>query len=353
MKIDPKSVPKEAMRFAAKANFQFADVVDGTDVRPFTMLARSNSAVEHYYWGRIVHDFAGMQWREQGITIDYTHDFDGVIGYANQFAITQDGLQLTGALVVTQAGDKADEVSKKAKAGVPYEASIDWFGPDCELEYIPENASTLVNNQQFSGPGYVVRKWPLRAASICRYGVDRDTRTQFSESQSETDTVSVSISTPSTETDEVNKSTGTAPAAGATAPAIGAENQQFAQTPGSISIEMLKQFSQEFGAKGTEYLTSGLSLDAARYQFACHERDAAREELKQFGEKLKAKDTEIDSLKAQLKQFGANVLGQEKPVDTTGDATKPAVPEAAKQFANVTSPGRASFAAAMKLRGQQ
>lgn len=355
--IDPKQVPKDAMRFAAVANFQFADVVDGTDVRPFTMIARSNGPVEHYYWGRIVHDFAGMAWREQGITIDYTHDFDAVIGYANQFAVTEEGLQLTGALVVTQAGDKADEVSKKAKAGVPYEASIDWYGPDCELEYIPENTTTLVNNQQFSGPGYVVRKWPLRAASICRYGVDRDTRTQFSESQTEADTVSVSISTPSTENDEVTKSTGTAPAAGATAPATGAENQQFAQNPGQaggISIEMLKQFSAEFGPKGTEYLTAGLTLDAARYQFAVHERDAAREELKQFGEKLKAKDTEIDSLKAQLKQFGANVLGQETPVNTDGDASKaPAVPEAVKQFANVTSQGRAAFAAGLKIRGQQ
>lgn len=208
---------------------------------------------------------------------------------------------------------------------------------------------------QFAGPGYVVRKWPLNAISICRYGIDRNTNTEFS--QTETDTVSVSISTPSTENDEVTKSTGTAPAAGATAPATGAENQQFAQNPGQaggISIEMLKQFSAEFGPKGTEYLTAGLTLDAARYQFAVHERDAAREELKQFGEKLKAKDTEIDSLKAQLKQFGANVLGQETPVNTDGDAGKsPAVPEAVKQFANVTSQGRAAFAAGLKIRGQQ
>ena len=341
------------MRFAMPATMQFSEVPDNAEVRPFSMVARSKAPVDHYYWGRIVHDFAGMEWREQGITIDYTHGFDDVIGYANQFAITDAGLELSGALVVVEPGDKADEVSKKGKAGVPYESSIDWFGPDVELEYIPENATTLVNDMQFAGPGYVVRKWPLRAASICRYGIDRDTRTQFSESQSEAETVSVSITTSSTETDEV-KTTGTAPAAGATAPA---ESQQFAQQPGTpaaghISIEMLKQFSAEFGAKGTEFLTAGLSLDAARYQFAIHERDAAREELKQFAVTVTAKDTEIADLKAKLMQFSKDALGQDTPVGTDGKpAEKGKLDEKAAQFAEKTTAGRAGFAAGLKLKG--
>jgi len=351
--IDPASVPRDAMRFALPAAMQFADVSDGTDVRPFTMLARSNSPVDHYYWGRIVHDFAGMQWREQGITIDYTHGFDDVIGYANQFAVTDAGLQLSGALVVTEAGDKADEVSKKAKAGVPYEASIDWFGPDVELEYIPDNASTLVNNQQFAGPGYVVRKWPLRAASICRYGVDRDTKTQFSETNSEAETVSVSLIERPTENDDVTKST-LAPAAGATAPAE--PTQQFAQVPANhISIETLKQFSQEFGAKGTEFLTAGLSLDAARYQFAIHERDAAREELKQFATTLAAKDATIADLETKLKQFATTALGQESPVGTDGKespASKAAnTDERFQQFALIGGEAKAALACSMKLKG--
>jgi hypothetical protein len=356
-KIDPKAIPRDAMRFAMPATMKFADVSDSTDVRPFSMLARSKAPVDHYYWGRIVHDFAGMQWREQGITIDYTHDFDAVLGYANQFAITDAGLELSGALVVVETGDKADEVSKKGKAGVPYESSIDWFGPDVELEYIPDGVSTSVNDMQFSGPGYVVRKWPLRAASICRYGVDRDTHTQFSETQSEAETVSVSITTSSTETDEVSK-TVTAPAAGATAPA---ETQQFAQgggrsetapQQGHISIEMLKQFSAEFGPKGTEFLTAGLSIDAARYQFAIHERDAAREELKQFAVTVTAKDTEIADLKAKLMQFSKDALGQDTPVGTDGKpAEKSKLDEKTAQFAEKTTAGRAGFAAGLKLKG--
>lgn len=352
--VDPKAIPRDAMRFAMPATMKFADVSDSTDVRPFSMLARSKAPVDHYYWGRIVHDFAGMQWREQGITIDYTHDFDAVLGYANQFAITDAGLELSGALVVVETGDKADEVSKKGKAGVPYESSIDWFGPDVELEYIPDGVSTSVNDMQFSGPGYVVRKWPLRAASICRYGVDRDTHTQFSETQSEAETVSVSITTSSTETDEVTKSTGTAPAAGATAPA---ETQQFAQGPaaGHISIEMLKQFSAEFGPKGTEFLTAGLTIDAARYQFAIHERDAAREELKQFAATVTAKDTEITDLKAKLMQFSKDALGQESPVTTDGKPGEPAkapnTDPRFQQFALQGGDAKAALACAMKLKG--
>jgi hypothetical protein len=321
---------------------------------PFTMLARSGSAIYHWYWGNIIHDMAGMVPRRESVTVDYAHDMDEVIGFANQFSTGPEGLTVTGSLVSIAENDRADEVYKKGRAGVPYESSIDWFGPDVELEYIPDGVSTSVNDMQFAGPGYVVRKWPLRAASICRYGVDRDTHTQFSETQSEAETVSVSITTSSTETDEVTKSTGTAPAAGATAPA---ETQQFAQQPGTpaaghISIEMLKQFSAEFGPKGTEFLTAGLTIDAARYQFAIHERDAAREELKQFAVTVAAKDTEIADLKSKLMQFSKDALGQETPVTTDGKPSeKSKLDEKAAQFSEKTTAGRAGFAAGLKLKG--
>lgn len=337
------------MQFNVPANFKFADTVDAsTGVLPFRMIGRSKEAVDHYYWGRIVHDLAGMVLRKPSITVDYCHSSWDVIGFANQFSVVDDGLEIAGSLVSTRENDTADEIYRKGKAGVPWEASIDWWDGETELEYIPENVTTEVNGMQFAGPGYVVRKWTLNAMAICRYGVDRNTSTQFS--QSEAETVSVSITTSSTETDEVSK-TVTAPAAGATAPA---ETQQFAQVPaaGHISIEMLKQFSTEFGPKGTEFLTAGLSIDAARYQFAIHERDAAREELKQFAATVTAKDTEIADLKAKLMQFSKEALGQESPVTTDGKpAEKSKLDEKAAQFAEKTTAGRAGFAAGLKLKG--
>lgn len=337
------------MLFAAGKQFQFADGDQETGVLPFRMLARSKEPVEHYYWGRIVHDLAGMILKQESVTVDYTHGFDEVIGFANQFSVTDAGLEVSGALVTTQPNDKADEVYRKGKAGVPYQASVDWSGLETELEYIPDGVTTEVNAMQFSGPGYVVRKWPLRAISVCRYGVDPDTKTQFSKTEAET--VSVSILTPSKEVSEV-KTTPTAPEGTVTA---GTGEQQFAQT-GQISIETLKQFSAEFGPKGTEFLTAGLTLDAARYQFAVHERDQARAEAKQFSEQLTAKDATIADLQTKLKQFAGTALGQETPLDTDGKAGNPTAPAndpRFKQFALIGGDAKAALACSMKLKVQQ
>lgn len=351
--IDPAKVPRQAMRWAFSDRMQFSEGDAETGILPFRMVARSLEPVDHYYWGRIVHDMAGMILRKDSVTVDYTHGFDEVIGFANQFGVTDQGLEVSGSLVTTQPNDKADEVYRKGKAGIPYEASIDWVGPEVELEYIPSDVTTEVNGKQFSGPGYVVRKWPLRAISICRYGVDPDTRTQFSKT--EADTLSVSILNQKAGEANMAELTTTPAAAAAvneTVKPAGTETQQFAQG-GHISIDQLKQFSAEFGPKGTEYLTQGLSIDAARYQFAVHERDAARAEVKQFGEQLTAKDATIADLQTKLKQFGVEQLGQDKPLDTTGSAPAAGGPEDPKfkQFSLIGGDARAKFACGMKLKG--
>jgi len=374
--IDPTKVPRAAMRFANAKPMQFAQGDAETGILPFSMVARSPEAIEHNVWGRIVHDMSGMILKKSSVTVDYAHGFDEVIGFANQFSVTDNGLEVSGSLVTTAPNDKADEVYRKGKAGVPYEASIDWVGPEVEIEYIPEDVSTEVNGQQFAGPGYVVRKWPLRAIAICRYGHDPDTRTQFSKTQSasnEPDTVSVSITTPSLENAIVAESSTApaAPAAGTPAPAAapagnaspapGNDGKQFAQQPAGqtggqpavITIETLKQFSSEFGDKANEYILAGLSLDTARYQFAVHQRDAEVAKAKQFAEQIAAKDATIVDLQTKLKQFGVQALGQETPLDTDGKPPADAEADAKlKQFALAGGDNRAKFAAGMKRRGE-
>lgn len=347
--------PRDAFRFALSP-MQFAKPKeDETGIYPFQMTARSGEEINHWYWGRIIHDMDGMQLRKDRVTVDYQHEYDAVIGYADKFSAGPDGLEVSGALVSTKQHDKAFEVYAKGKAGVPYESSIDWEGPGAEVEWIPEGVSTEVNGRQFEGPGYVVRKWPLRAIAVCRYGSDPDTRTQFSNQTA--DQVSVcqfslkgpemADSKPTTTDDkketptEAKQQTEQKPAA--TAPATAAA--------GMISLDTVKQFSSEFGAKGTEYLSQGLSLDAARFQFAIHERDTAREESRQLSEKLTAKETRITELETQLKQFGGS-LGQETPVETDGDGKGGKEDPRAKQFAVHGGDNRGKFAAAMKLKGQ-
>lgn len=350
--IDPKNVPRSALQFATAKPMQFAQGDAETGILPFSMVARSAEAINHYYWGRIVHDFAGMILRRDSVTVDWAHSFDEVLGFANAFSVTENGLEVSGTLVTTQPNDKADEVYRKGKAGVPYEASIDWDGPEVEIEYIPDGVTTAVNDQQFAGPGYVVRKWPLRAIAICRYGCDPDTRTQFSKTETDPGTVSVSIKQFAQEPVIMAEATLVPAAAGnPTAPAVGAESKQFAVQPGVITIDQLKQFSQEFGDKANEYVIAGLSIDAARYQFAIHQRDLAKAEVTQFSATVAAKDATIVELQTKLKQFGVESLGQPTPIDTDGKGPA-AGDDRIKKFALAGGDNRAKFAAGMKLRGQ-
>jgi hypothetical protein len=344
--------PRDAFRFAV-GPMQFAETQGDTSVFPFTMTARSGDPIQHWYWGRIVHDMDGMVTRKESVTVDYAHGYDDVIGYANQFDAGPEGLKVSGALVSVAANDKADEVYRKGKAGVPYESSIDWEGEETELEYIPEGVSTEVNAKQFEGPGFVVRKWPLRAIAVCRYGADPQTKTQFSAGDPS------GVRKFTLKENPMTKPTLAPPAVTATLPAEAGDGKQLSvsdttpasittmvTSPGTISLDQLRQFSTEFGDKGIEFLTAGLTLDAARYQFAVHQRDQLSLQNKQIAEQLEAATKQLSEATVQLKQLSGAVLGQETPLNDppNGEA------EAAKrQFANLGD-GRAAFAASMKKK---
>jgi len=312
---------------------QFMDGSDDSpELRPFRMVARSAEPIEHWYWGRIVHDFDGMQLRKDRCPIDWRHDETAELGFADSFEVTDDGLQLSGSLIVLEENDRADQVHKRGKAGMPYEASLDWIGDGTELEWIPEDVTTEVNGRQFDGPGYVARKWPLRAAAVCPYGADAATETQFSDAD---DMPSVRVFTQPTEKTTVSKETNTndAPHAAddskqhADTSATEPQSSAAAVPAGTITPDTLKQFNDAFGAKAMEYLQAGLSFDAARLQFADHRATVSEDEAKQLREQLTERDAELKAATDKLKQFGED-SGQGAPLNgdnpADGDAPKKA-----------------------------
>jgi len=151
----------------------------GEDTIPVRLLARTAEAVDHPYWGRIIHDLEGMSIDGDRVPIDNRHDPDQVIGYAEKFERKRAGLFATGALVPF-GDDSAREIAYKAARGVPYQASIDFRGPTV-IEELSEGTSTKVNGRAFKGPGYVVRQWKLRAIAICELGADPGTRAIFED----------------------------------------------------------------------------------------------------------------------------------------------------------------------------
>jgi hypothetical protein len=155
--------------------FELGDNGNNAKSAPIRLTARSGKAIEHWYWGRVIHDMAGMHLHKSRIPIDYVHDSKEIIGYLNKFDSKSGDLVTSGALVPFKDTDRATEILHKLREGVPYEASINFGGDGIKIEEIEQGQVTAVNGSQFEGPGVVIREWPLRGVAICPYGADSNT----------------------------------------------------------------------------------------------------------------------------------------------------------------------------------
>lgn len=314
MTVETKEIPRNAFQFAT-SQMKFAE--GDAEQCEFSIQARSGEEASHPYWGRIIHDMKGMSLRKPTCPIDYGHREHDPIGVGTQFDASSEGLEVSGHLIVLEENDTADQVLRRGRAGFPYEGSIDWSGaPDqLELEYIPEEVSTEVNGRQFAGPGYVVRKWPLKAVSVVPFGTDSKTSAQFSDA--EADNVSVRVfSQVSAKKEHEMADDNNAPT-------------DDLKSPVGITPETLTQFSDAFGDQAMGYLQAGLSLDAAHLKFAQHRADSAeagqaaaeaklKESETQFKAAIDAEKTRADEAVEKLKQFGDG-LGQKKPLESDSD----------------------------------
>jgi hypothetical protein len=302
------TVPSDALMLeSGPFTLAAGDAVEGKT--PVKMRARSGQPLNHWYWGRVVHDMAGFAAADKTIPIDYCHENDEVLGFLDKFTPSADGLDVAGALV--QFGqDRSAEVIHKAKAGVPYQASI-FFEPQV-LEDVLPGAETEVNGYQLAGPALVIRKWSLRGVAVCPYGYDPKTSTRLSAGIA--GDVPVQFVTPPQETAMSatpaadTKPADTKPTELATKPAEG----PFDADPLTKFRAELKKFSDAFGAEnGLKWFNEGCSFDAALAKHV----DAL---TSQHASQLKAKDAtiaaqlaEIDGLKQKL---SAVPRGEAEPV---------------------------------------
>lgn len=168
------AIPSAACRLAG-GEVSVGDNGENSKTAPVRLKARSGQPIEHWFWGKVVHDMAGMQRHKARLTIDYAHNDSEVLGYLNHFDTSDGNLIASGALTPFQENDRASEVLYKMKQGVPYEASIFFGGEGIEIEEVGEGECPMVNGMAFAGPGVIIRKWPLRGVAICPYGADANT----------------------------------------------------------------------------------------------------------------------------------------------------------------------------------
>lgn len=189
------AVPKAACMLAG-GQVEMGSNGENAKSAPIKLKARSGDSIEHWYWGKVIHDLAGMRVHKTRLTIDYAHNDDEVLGYLNHFDTAGGDLIASGALTPWREDDRASEVMFKMAQGVPYEASIFFGGDGIKIEEVGEGMMQTVNGRQFEGPGVIIREWPLRGVAICPYGADANTETS---ALAQGETVAVQTVTPTEE----------------------------------------------------------------------------------------------------------------------------------------------------------
>lgn len=344
-----ESVPREACRFAA--TFAMGEAGDGKKV-PFTSLARTVDPVDHWYWGQCVHDFAGMK-SAAVMPVDYCHFQNEVLGMIDKAEVTDQGLQLSGALIPFKDDDRASEVIYKAGAGVPYQASIDFDEYEIVVEDIPAGFSGDANGRTYQGPVAIFRKWELYGLGVCLRGVDEGTNVQFSRKLSGQTAAVTRFSKGPTSMDGENKTPATEPEkkkeetpAVTTTPEAGntAETPATPSTPATQTTtaptgatqltraQQLQPFVAEFGqVHGVALFSQFDTVDAARPAYT-----------KILADKNSALESEV----AKFKKGPQGETPVSSSVGGGGEAQKPG------KFAYLP-PNIGRFAAACRIPGKQ
>lgn len=291
-----ENAPDEAMRFTASVQFVAADAAK-PGVHPVKMIARSKGVMDHWYWGRSVHDMSGMLIHKAKVPIDYEHGEE--IGYVDLWSTESGDLVLSGALVPTnQPNDLASRLIQRAGGGVPYEASINWHDWNTlVIEDVPGGATAEVNGYTVQGPVTIFRQWSLRGVAICPYGADKNTVSKFSKRQTKegdmpTKDVKQDAATKPSDAEAGAgtdvKDQGQAKAAEKGSQEAAATASTTASAPAATVPDARKEcqrFVQAFGATdGANWYVAGLSFEEANAKFM----QKLREENEAMKQKLSA-----------------------------------------------------------------
>lgn len=313
--MDTKNTTAPAKAFSFDASISVGNNGPEAKTAPVRLLARTGKPIEHWYWGRVVHDLEGMKLSKPRLPIDWVHT-DELIGTLTKFDISSGDLVASGFLKTNPARspDHAAIImhDMQGEDSIPYEASINFAGDGIVIEDIPAGQRTQVNGYTFDGPGCVIREWPLRGVAICPYGADGSTQTTaFNEADTisfkfkeiakmsdsnpvvEAEPKAVEATVTTTQTDAVK------PEETQVATPVAVEPTQLSAQPQGVEADG-KRYIEAFGDRGARMFVEGVPFELAASKFVAELRDSHRAELV-------AKDDRIAELSSQLE--AAKVLG--------------------------------------------
>ena len=171
--IDFKNIPNSALQFVEDTPIS-GTVKDGEKGVKVHLKARSRNAINHWYFGKVIHDFGSCNLPSK-LALDDSHGVE--IGYARP-SITAWGLELDGVVIPSENKDhESNRILYNLTNGIPQQASIDFSG-DYEIFVLNEGEKMMVNGAIVEGEAVVIQNWTLRACAICKCGADASTETE-------------------------------------------------------------------------------------------------------------------------------------------------------------------------------
>jgi hypothetical protein len=189
-----KKIPAQALKFTSAVAIGGGESsIAAGEPRPFSGVAYSGGEiVDHGYWDKVVFDLSTTT-AQQVTPVLFAHDDRLPVGRTDSVAIGAD-IQVAGVIY-----DDADGAKILGKPGHPWEMSV-YIKPS-RIEEVLDGASTIVNGNLFTGPGYIFRDNTIREVSFVSLGADPNTSASLfaagdSDLEIETSTIGAPTMTP-------------------------------------------------------------------------------------------------------------------------------------------------------------
>jgi hypothetical protein len=271
-------------------------------------------------------DFCG----KERFLIDYNHDDSQVIGYidTNTFKVDATGWIGDGFIVSLTEGDKASEVIKLGKAGVPWEVSPTLDLGEATCEFVNDGVKIQLNDQELVGPFTIYRNVPVRGISVCPYGRDNDTSALLGMHRKKLNKKGENMTLTKLSTEDDPKKEG--------------ESSTEEETKETVKDETLAKFTARFGAEqGVKLYQQNLDYEAIDAAFSLlkscgvttledepkpeDEPEPTKEPTKTEDPPPKKEDEELKKLKAEVAQLRKLARGETSPISVAklGKEDKP------------------------------
>jgi len=185
-------VPKSALMFMDHECFAQVKAEDQQEDKLLMMVYSGGVIKNHFYWGDLAIDLAGMEFPKEKYPILENHDTGKKIGFATGLDIDSGALMVSDATFVDTP--ESQTFRKLSKQGFPFESSV--YSVPTAIRKLGKDESAVVNGMAVEGPATIWERSTFKEASVCVFGYDPNTKsTAFADEDVELTLSVVSNST--------------------------------------------------------------------------------------------------------------------------------------------------------------